>query len=212
MLEIKDDIQFDKSLFGYFNICFLVNKVLAKYNFFLKFFERRDKFKFLIKKKIKGKNKVSRNLSVSVIENFNGCEIIKHEFVRKEKIDFVPIEIVYEPIYDDHVPVPCYFTDQVHLAYRSYTGKNNKGKEKVIHYTVRQCPYCETLFVKSDENFKKYIKVCDAKEGITSSFNNGEILFFQDKFKYLSDVQFTVYIDFETTIGDTVILIQKCLL
>lgn len=73
----------------------------------------------MIKKKIEGKNKVSRNLSVSVIENFNGCEIIKYELVRKEKIDFVPIEIVYEPIYDDHVPVLCYFTDQVHLAYRS---------------------------------------------------------------------------------------------
>lgn len=68
------------------------------------------------------------------------------------------------------------------------------------------------FFVKSDENFKKHIKVCDAKEGITYSFNNGEILFFQDKFKFSSDVPFTVYFDFETTTGDTVILIQKCLL
>ena len=51
LLEIKDDIQLDKTLFGFFNRCFLANKVLAKHNFFLKFFERRDKFRFLIKKK-----------------------------------------------------------------------------------------------------------------------------------------------------------------
>ena len=44
----------------------------------------------------------------------------------------MPIEIVYEPIYNDNVPVPCYFTDQIHLAYRSYIGRIVKEKEKKI--------------------------------------------------------------------------------
>ena len=52
LLEIKDDIQLDKTLFEYFGRCFLVNIVLAKYNFFLKVFEKRDKFRFLIKKSL----------------------------------------------------------------------------------------------------------------------------------------------------------------
>ena len=43
LLEIKDDIEFDKTLFGFFNRCFSANKVLAKYNFLLKFFERRER-------------------------------------------------------------------------------------------------------------------------------------------------------------------------
>ena len=34
LLEINDDTQLDKTLFGFFDRCFLVNKVLAKYNFF----------------------------------------------------------------------------------------------------------------------------------------------------------------------------------
>ena len=34
LLEIKDDTQLDKTLFGFFDRCFLVNKVLAKYNIF----------------------------------------------------------------------------------------------------------------------------------------------------------------------------------
>ena len=50
LVEIKDDIKLDKTLFGYFNRCFMANEVLAKHNIFLKFFKRRDKFRFLIKK------------------------------------------------------------------------------------------------------------------------------------------------------------------
>ena len=53
LFEIKDDIKLDKTLFGYFNKCFIVDEVLAKHNFFLKFFKRRDKFRFLIKKRLK---------------------------------------------------------------------------------------------------------------------------------------------------------------
>ena len=48
------------------------------------------------------------------------------------------------------------------------------------------------------------MKVCTSKEGITYSFNNGQITSFQGNFKYLGDVPFTVYFDFETTTGDTV--------
>ena len=33
ILEIKDEIQLDKTLFGFFNRCFKVNEVLYKYNF-----------------------------------------------------------------------------------------------------------------------------------------------------------------------------------
>ena len=42
LIEIKNNIQLDRTIFVYFYRCFLVNKVLAKYNFFLKFFEQRD--------------------------------------------------------------------------------------------------------------------------------------------------------------------------
>ena len=48
------------------------------------------------------------------------------------------------------------------------------------------------------------MKVCAAKGGITYCFNNGEMISFQDNFKFLSDVPFTVYLDFETSTGVTV--------
>ena len=155
ILEIKDKIQLDKTLFGFFNRCSKVNEVLSKYNFFLKFFERRDKYRFLIQKKVKRKNKVTRDLSSSVTEKFNGYEIIKHKMGHQEKVNFTPTNTVYEPIYDEHTPVSCYFTDQVHLAYRSYIGINVKGSEKITHPTVRQCQYCENFFAKNNEHMKK---------------------------------------------------------
>ena len=44
----------------------------------------------------------------------------------------MPIAFVYEPIYDDNVPIPCYFMDQIHLAYESYIGRNVKKNKKFI--------------------------------------------------------------------------------
>ena len=124
---------------------------IGKLQFFLKFFERRDKFTFLIKKKVKRKNKVTRDLPSSIIQKFNGYEITKHELARKEKIEFTPINIIYEPIYDENVPVPCYFTDKIHLACRSYIGRYDKEEEQIKHLTVRQCPYSENAFGKKRE-------------------------------------------------------------
>ena len=108
LLEIKDDIKLDRSIFGFFDRCFRANQVLAKHNFFLKFCERRDDFRFQIKKKVEGKNQVTRNLSSCVLEKFNGYEIIKHQLARKEKKGFSAIEVVYESIYDGKIPLPFF--------------------------------------------------------------------------------------------------------
>ena len=47
------------------------------------------------------------------------------------------------------------------------------------------------------------MSVCAAKGGITYAFDNGQIVNFQDNFKYLGDMPFTVYFDFETATGNS---------
>ena len=84
LIDVKDEMQLDRTLFGFFNRCFLVIELLSKYDYFLKFYERRDKFRFLINKKIERKNKVTRDLSSSAIEKFNRYELIKHELDGKK--------------------------------------------------------------------------------------------------------------------------------
>lgn len=55
LVEIESETLLDKTLFGFFDRCFKINEVLGKYVFFLKFFERRNVYSFLIKKRYREK-------------------------------------------------------------------------------------------------------------------------------------------------------------
>ena len=57
--------------------------------------------------------------------------MIRQKLECKEKIDLTPIDIVYEPSYDKNIPVPCFFTEHIFLAYKSYIGRIDRGKERV---------------------------------------------------------------------------------
>ena len=56
---------------------------------------------------------------------------------------------------------------------------------------------------------QKHLSICAAKEGITYSFDNSEIIDYQDNFKYIGDLPFAVYFDFETIIRDAVFLLKN---
>ena len=56
-----------------------------------------------------------------------------------------------------------------------------------------------------------HISVCAAKEGITYYFDNATIIDYKDNYKYMCDVPFTVYFDFETTAGNAGFFMRKCL-
>ena len=147
----------DRTLFGFFDKCFKLNKVLAKHNYFFQFLERRNVYRFLVKKKVQGKNEVTRNLSSSVLEKFIGYEMIRNDLSFDEKVEVIPIDIVYEPIYDETIPVPCYFTNNIHLAYRSYFSHFHKGKEIVRHRAVYQCYYCQNALRRTWRNICLFV-------------------------------------------------------
>ena len=216
LIDIEFETLLDKTLFGFFDRCY--NEVLAKYGFFLKFFERRNVYRFLIKKKVQVKNEVTRNLSDCIIEKFNGYEIIRNDLSRKEKLNFKPIDIVYEPSFDENSPVVCNFASTIHTAYKSYIGRFVKCKERLVNRSIRQCHYCQNYFAKNEEAMHKRLSVCAAKEGITYSFDNGQIIDYQVNFKYMGGVPFCVYFHFETTTGDSVFsdskmyIIRYCLI
>ena len=130
--------------------------------------------------------------------------MIRRKLERKEKIYLTPIDIVYEPSYNENIPAPCFFTGQIFLAYKSYIGRIDRSKDRVFSQAVKQCHFCENFFAKNEEAMKKHLTICAAREGITYSFNNGQIINFQDNFKYFGEVPFTVYFDFEPAAGDSV--------
>ena len=51
LLQIKDEIKLDRTLFGYFDRCFLANQVVAKHSFFKNFLNDEICSGFLSKKK-----------------------------------------------------------------------------------------------------------------------------------------------------------------
>ena len=58
---------------------------ITKKNLFLQVYEQRDKFRYVIKKGVQGKNKVIRDLSSSVIKKFDSYDILKAEIKGEEK-------------------------------------------------------------------------------------------------------------------------------
>ena len=95
LIEIELETMLGKTLFGFFERCYKRNQVISKHGFFLKFFERCNMYRFLIKKKAQGKNEITRNLSACVLEKFNGYETIRNNLARKEKVNVRSIDIVH---------------------------------------------------------------------------------------------------------------------
>ena len=47
--EVEASVMLDYTLFGYFECCPLINEVLSREDYFLRFYEHRNKFKFQLK-------------------------------------------------------------------------------------------------------------------------------------------------------------------
>ena len=92
----------DHSIFGYLDQCQLINETLSEHGFFLRFYERRNKFRYQLKQNLKDKNKMKRELSSCIIQKFNGYELLRNNLNSFEKKDFIPLDIVYEPTLDEN--------------------------------------------------------------------------------------------------------------
>ena len=66
------------------NICYEINLILSKHNYFLRIFELKDKYRQLSMKEPKKQN-IVRQLSSCLIEKYNGFQVISIELDRKQK-------------------------------------------------------------------------------------------------------------------------------
>ena len=130
--------------------------------------------------------------------------------IKKTKKEFWSIVTVHEPVMNDD-PLLCFFTDSIHLAFRSYVDRNVKGEYKLEHPAVRQCCYCKKYFAKSKETFQKHVKKCTSIEGIVHSFENGKKKLFWNNFKYLGDFLLPYILILRRQWATVSLRIQKCL-
>ena len=67
----------------------------------------------------------------------------------------------------------------------------------------------QQFFFKSKEKIKKHISLCARQAGFNFVFDNGKIVHYQDNYKKIGDLSFSLYFDFETTTDSVVFFYAK---
>ena len=189
----------------FFNMCYDLTIILSKFNYFLRVFELKKKFRYLFLKN-PNKQTVAKTLSSCITEKFNGFTIIRNEYAKKIRKEFSPIDIIYKPTKNIEIEPICYYTTDISLAYSATYFKKDKRRTKDYNSRsskVQSCYYCNRFFVHNDSKYQKHIKQCSSKPGIVYNFTNQSLISYEDNFKSKGDLPFAMYFDFETTAPTT---------
>ena len=89
LFEIKSLLRLDLDTLNFENQCFKINRILTKYNMFLRVFELKDKFRYLFKQNSEQK-RIINEVSACVIKRFNGFTLVRLEFDNEVRRDFLP--------------------------------------------------------------------------------------------------------------------------
>ena len=159
--KIEKSTMLDHSIFFFFfNRCQSINNVLNYFGYFLRFYERRNKFRYQLRQKLKEKNQMKRELSACVIQKFNGYELIRNSLNSKERKDFVPIDIVYKPTLKEIKSIECFFAQNIYLGYTTAVERTKYGKKIIERCVARQCHYCNNFFYqKCRKNAKTFVSL-----------------------------------------------------
>ena len=88
LFQIKSLLRLDGiDKLNFENQCFKINTILSRYNMFLRVFELKDKFHYLLKQNSEQKKYFSE-ISACVIERFNGFTIVRLEFDNEIRQEF----------------------------------------------------------------------------------------------------------------------------
>ena len=196
ILPLKKLLQLSLDIFHFENQCNVINQILNKHNLFLRIFELKEKFCYITKTSAQKKT-IVREISSCVIEKFNGFNVVRIDFEQKLRRDFLPIDIIYKPIKKEDEIIDCFFTDKIHLAYRT-TYNNDQKTDKLRHGYAFRCHYCSVYFTRNDR-YQKHLDNCTGKPGFIYKFDTENLSTFEDNLKFKHDIPLTAYIDFETT-------------
>ena len=194
--SLKKFLKLDLNISTFENQCYTINHILNKNNLFLRIFEQKDKFRYITNTE-KDRKKIIREVSSCVKEKFNGFIVVRIDFDQKIRQKFSPIDIIYKPVKNQNEIINCYFTDKIHLAYRT-TYSDSSKTNAIKHSNAFRCHFCTKFFCRR-ERFEKHLECCNGKPGFVYNFDTQNVLTFEDNLKLKHDIPITAYIDFETT-------------
>ena len=105
--NLKENLRLHLHIQKFENQCRSVNELLNKNVPFLRVYELKDKFCYLIKQNSEKKTFL-RELSSCVIKKFNGLNIFRVEFSENVRQPFTPIDIIYKPVKNSDNIANCF--------------------------------------------------------------------------------------------------------
>ena len=148
----KNKFKLEIDLQKFNNDCYEINCLLSDFNYFLRVFYLKNKFRQMIIKKKKKKKNFVRQLSSCINEKYNGYQTISIEYARKERKHFKPIDIIYKLTKNPEKSPLCYFTPDISKAYHNLYRTGNKLKQQYCPY---QCYYCRKTGKKDRKDTQK---------------------------------------------------------
>ena len=197
LFGIKSSLRLDgQDVINFQNQCYQVNGILSEHNLFLRVFEVKDRFRYLIKQN-SNQNKHFTELLACVIERFNGFQLVKLEFDNEIRKNFKPIDIIYMPVIMQNSIIDCYFTDRLHLAFKALYNETTDMKT-IKSCCAFECYFCGRFFIRQQRR-DLHLKHCVGQPGFVYNFQTRNLLTYEENLKFKRDVPITTYIDFETT-------------
>ena len=183
-----DRINFD-------NMCFDLNEILLESCLFLRVYEKKDKFRYLFHQ-TEEKNDTVKTLSSSLHIKFNGFNVAAPYLENSQKRDLHRIDVIYDPVRSPEQIIKCYISTDIRFAYVGKIPQWDRGRN--CTNSPYECYYCQKFFARK-KTFDSHIKNSSGKPGVVYNFNVQNIVTFKDNLKYMDDLSFSVYADFETT-------------
>ena len=110
--------QFLLDLQEFNRIAYQINSIPLEFKYFLRVFKQKNKYRQFIVKTPEKQNQI-KQLSSCLIEKYNGFQVVKVDFAKKERQKFQPIDIIYIPTKDPTKLPECYYTSDISKAYTS---------------------------------------------------------------------------------------------
>ena len=190
----NENIKFSLDLQEFNNVCYEINEVLKEFGFFLRVFEQKNKYRELLIKKTEKQNQIKK-LASCLIQKYNGFQVIKSLFNKRERRVFTPVDIIYIPTKNARILPSCFYTTNISNA---YTALYSEGLKTRRAFTIYECYYCNKFFRQKNKK-ENHARVCSGKPGIVYNFCSQTLTNFEDNYKAKGDVPFSIYFDFETT-------------
>ena len=166
------------------NICYPINLILSKHDYFLRIFELKDKYRQLLMKE-PGKQNVVRQLSSCLIEKYNGFQVISIEFDRKKKK--LSLFILFtKPTKRPEIDPICFYSNDTAKAHTNFYSVKNRNK---CAFSCYECYYCRKFFLRQERQ-KRHKENCSGVPRVIYNFNTQSLINFEDNFYAKGDLPF----------------------